>query len=49
MYKRQELEDKALRLAQYAQGATEAEMKRVIARVWNLRNETDVRDFVTVS
>ena len=43
---RAELEDKALRLAQYAGGATEAEMKEVIARVWRLRDEKDVRDFL---
>jgi 2-methylcitrate dehydratase PrpD len=44
---RAELEDKALRLAQYADGATEAEMRQVIARVWRLREERDVRDFLT--
>ena len=44
---RAELEDKALRLAQYAGGATENEMKQVIARVWRLRDEKDVRDFLT--
>jgi 2-methylcitrate dehydratase PrpD len=43
---RVELEDKALRLGQYAGGATEAEMKQVIARVWRLREEKDVRDFL---
>ena len=43
---RAELEDKALRLAQYAGAATEAEMKQVIARVWRLRDEKDVRDFL---
>jgi len=43
---RAELEDKALRLAQYAGAATEAEMKQVIARVWRLREEKDVRDFL---
>jgi 2-methylcitrate dehydratase PrpD len=43
---RTELEDKALRLAQYAGAATEAEMKQVIARVWRLREEKDVRDFL---
>jgi 2-methylcitrate dehydratase PrpD len=43
---RPELEDKALRLAQYAGGATEHEMKQVIARVWRLREEKDVRDFL---
>jgi 2-methylcitrate dehydratase PrpD len=43
---RGELEDKALRLAHYAGGATEAEMREVIARVWRLRDEKDVRDFL---
>ena len=43
---RAELEDKALRLAQYAGAATEAEMRDVIARVWRLRDEKDVRDFL---
>jgi 2-methylcitrate dehydratase PrpD len=43
---RAELEDKALRLARYAGGATEAEMRRVIARVWRLHDEKDVRDFL---
>jgi 2-methylcitrate dehydratase PrpD len=46
---RLELEDKALRLAQYAGAATEQEMKQVIARVWRLRNESDVRDFLRSS
>lgn len=43
---RAELEEKALRLATYAGGATEAEMKRVIARVWRLRDEPDMHDFL---
>ena len=43
---RSELEDKALRLAQYAGAATEQEMKRVIARVWRLHDEKDVRDWL---
>jgi 2-methylcitrate dehydratase PrpD len=43
---RRELEDKALRLAHYARGATEAEMKQIIARVWRLREERDVRNFL---
>jgi 2-methylcitrate dehydratase PrpD len=43
---RAELEDKALRLAGYAGGAGETEMKKVIARVWRLRRERDVRDFL---
>lgn len=43
---RAELEDKALRLAAYAGGAAAEEMKRVIARVWRLRDEANVRDFL---
>ncbi|MBI1965345.1 MAG: MmgE/PrpD family protein [Betaproteobacteria bacterium] len=43
---RAELEDKALRLAAHAGGATAAEMKRVIARAWRLREERDVRNFL---
>ena len=43
---RTELEDKALRLAAHAGGATAAEMKQVIARVWRLQEERDVRDFL---
>jgi 2-methylcitrate dehydratase PrpD len=43
---RPELEDKALRLAHYARGASEAEMRKVIARVWRLRQERDVRGFL---
>jgi hypothetical protein len=35
-----------MRLAQYAGGATEAEMRDVIARVWRLHDEKDVRSFV---
>ena len=43
---RVELEDKALRLARYDGGATEAEMKALIERVWRLRAEPNVRDFL---
>jgi 2-methylcitrate dehydratase PrpD len=43
---RAELEDKALRLAAHSGAATEAEMKKVIARVWRLREQRDVRDFL---
>ena len=43
---RAELEGKALRLATYAGGASEAEMKKVIARVWRLREAREVRDFL---
>jgi len=44
---RAELEDKAMRLAQFTGGATEGEMKQVIARAWRLRDENDVLDFLS--
>jgi 2-methylcitrate dehydratase PrpD len=40
---RPEIEAKAIRLAAHAGAATEAEMRRVIARIWHLRDQTDVR------
>jgi len=43
---RAELEEKAFRLAAHAGGATHAEMKAVIARVWRLHYEPNVRDFL---
>ncbi|HTP96822.1 MAG TPA: MmgE/PrpD family protein [Burkholderiales bacterium] len=43
---RAELEDKALRLAAYAGGATEPEMRRAIARVWALREQRDLRNLL---
>lgn len=43
---RAELEDKALRLAAHSGAATKAEMKKVIARAWQLREQRDVRDFL---
>lgn len=43
---RPELEDKAMRLARYARGASEAEMRAVIDRIWQLRDAADVRDFL---
>jgi 2-methylcitrate dehydratase PrpD len=43
---RTELEDKALRLARYAGAATESEMRKVIARVWRLHDQSDVRGFL---
>ena len=39
---RAELEDKAIRLARYHDGATEAEMRRVIERVWALADAPSV-------
>ncbi len=43
---RTEIEDKALRLAQYRDGATEAEMRRVIERVWSLADAPVVSRFL---
>jgi 2-methylcitrate dehydratase PrpD len=43
---RPELEDKAIRLAGYNSGAGEAEMKQIIARIWRLRDEKGVQDFL---
>jgi 2-methylcitrate dehydratase PrpD len=44
---RAELEDKAVRLAEYGGGATAQEMKNLISRIWRLHNEANVRDFVS--
>ena len=44
---RPELEDKAQRLASYADGASDAEMKAIIQRVWNLENETSVQGWLS--
>lgn len=43
---RTELEDKAQRLAAYSGAATADEMKSVIARIWRLRDERSVRNFM---
>ncbi|MPZ42246.1 MAG: MmgE/PrpD family protein [Betaproteobacteria bacterium] len=43
---RPELEDKAMRLAAYAGGASEAEMRTVIARIWHLHDQADARAFL---
>lgn len=43
---RAELEAKAYRLADYQQGATQSEMERLIARVWSLDQQPDVRDLL---
>jgi 2-methylcitrate dehydratase PrpD len=43
---RPELEDKAIRLAAHANGASEAEMRAVIARIWHLHEQGDVRGFL---
>ena len=39
---RPELEDKALKLARFGQGASDAEMKQATARVWSLDSEAPV-------
>jgi 2-methylcitrate dehydratase PrpD len=44
---RPELEDKARRLAAYADGASAAEMKAIIARCWNLEHEANVRGWLS--
>lgn len=43
---RPELEDKAQRLVAYSGAATADEMKQMIARIWRLRDESSVRDFL---
>ncbi|RPI43642.1 MAG: MmgE/PrpD family protein, partial [Betaproteobacteria bacterium] len=43
---RSELEDKAIRLARYASGASETEMRVVIDRIWHLRDTAGVRGFL---
>ncbi len=46
---RAELEDKALRLAGYSGAATADEMKTLMARIWRLRDQPSVRDFLARS
>lgn len=43
---RQELEDKAQRLAAFRGGASPDEMRRIIDRAWTLDQESDVRDLL---
>jgi 2-methylcitrate dehydratase PrpD len=43
---RPELEQKALSLAHYARGAGEWEMRKVITRIWRLRDERNVNGFL---
>lgn len=43
---RAELEDKALRLAAYSGAAGADEMRQIIARIWRLRDEPSVSDFL---
>ena len=44
---RAELEDKAMRLAAFTGGADAGETQNIIARVWRLHDEPDVRGFVS--
>ena len=46
---RQELEEKARNLAAYGGGASEEEMDRIVARIWSLDEEADVRDLLPES
>lgn len=43
---RAELEDKARRLAAFGHAATSAELDRLIARIWSLAEQPDVRDLL---
>lgn len=43
---REELEEKARNLAAYGDGASGEEMDRIVARIWGLEEETDVRDLL---
>jgi 2-methylcitrate dehydratase PrpD len=43
---RAELEDKARRLAAFAEGASETEIANVVARTWKLEHEAQVRDWL---
>jgi 2-methylcitrate dehydratase PrpD len=43
---REELEEKARRLAAYGGGTTDGEMDRIIERVWNLDREPDARNLL---
>lgn len=43
---RAEIEEKALRLAQFRGAASEAEMKRLLERVWRLQDEPDLQNLL---
>ncbi len=43
---REELEEKALRLAAFGGGVSGEEMDRIVTRIWNLEEEADVRDLL---
>ena len=46
---REELEEKARNLAAYGGGASDEEMDQIMARIWSLDEETDVRDLLPES
>ena len=43
---REEIEEKARRLAEYGGGTSPGEVRRIIERAWNLENEETVRDLL---
>jgi 2-methylcitrate dehydratase PrpD len=43
---RKELEEKARNLAAYGGGASGEEMDQIVARIWSLDEEADVRDLL---
>jgi 2-methylcitrate dehydratase PrpD len=43
---REELEEKAHKLADHGDGATPEELRRLVDRAWNLANEDDLRDLL---
>ena len=43
---REELEEKARSLAAFQGGASDAEMDRIIGRIWSLDLESDVRNLL---
>jgi 2-methylcitrate dehydratase PrpD len=44
---RPELEEKAIRLARHAAGATANEMRALVERAWRLRDEPDLREWLS--
>jgi 2-methylcitrate dehydratase PrpD len=44
---RDELEQKALRLAEFGAGASEPEMRAAFKRIWNIADEPVVGNFLT--
>jgi 2-methylcitrate dehydratase PrpD len=45
---RSELEQKALRLAEFTGAATPEEMKRIFSQIWNLTRIAKIRSFLNV-